>query len=292
MKIALIGADGQLGSDLTRLIPPQDLIPLTHKDIEIADFDSVLRAIKQASPQVVINTAAFHRTDECEEKDTVAFQVNALGAKNLALACRETGATLVHLSTDYVFDGEKGLPYEERDVPCPGTAYGVSKLAGEHYIRYILERHFIIRTSALFGIAGCKAKGRVNFIEERLKAKEGQEVYMVKDQTVSPTYTLDLARKILQLLPTQEYGIYHIVNKGYCTWFDFAQKIFELAGIKAKLVPITTQQSGARARRPRFSVLCNRRLEQQGRDDLRTWEEALVAYLQERGRLRSGEAKG
>jgi dTDP-4-dehydrorhamnose reductase len=283
MKILLIGADGQLGTDIQKVNDGSELIPLTISDIDVTDKGGVSAIINKYRPDVVINTSAYHRVDDCEDHDENAFAVNAFGVKNLSLACGETGSALVHISTDYVFDGNKGKPYTEADCPNPGTVYGISKLAGEYYVRYMLKKYFLIRTCGLYGVAGCLGKGGGNFIETMLTlAKQKPVIRVVSDQIVSPTYTLDLARKIGQLIRTEHYGLYHIANKGSCSWYEFANKIFELSGIKVKLEKATTDEFKAKARRPAFSVLNNSSLRKIGLDDLRTWDKALEAYLEEK----------
>ena len=291
MKIMLIGADGQLGSDLAKIIAPRDLLPLTEEDLDIANRTLTLKVIKKNSPDIVINTAAYNNVDGCEDNELRAYEVNALGAKNVALACKDCGAVMVHFSTDYVFEGRKEQPYVESDVPHPLSTYGFSKWAGEHYIRSLLaSNYFLIRTSGLFGTAGCKGKGNKNFVEAMLNLageKKG-EIRVINDQILSPTYTVDLAKKVKELIfaEPRDFGLYHITNNGQCSWFEFAQKIFELSEIEINLKPITTEEFAARAGRPKYSVLENRRLQEQGRDNLRPWPEALEAYFEERGEIK------
>jgi len=286
MKILLIGADGQLGTDIQKVIDRVELIPLSIADIDVTNKERSLSVINKHKPDVVINTSAYHRVDDCEEYDQLAFQVNAIGVKNLCLACRENNSTLVHISTDYVFDGNKGKPYTEDDCPNPGTVYGISKLAGELYVRYMLKKYFIARTCGLFGVAGCLGKGGGNFIESMLKlSKEKPVLRVVNDQIVGPTYTYDLAYKINQLIRTENYGLYHITNKGQCSWYDFAKKIFELTGTKVKLEKATTSEFKAKATRPAFSVLEHKSLKRIGLDDMRSWDKALEAYLEEKNRI-------
>jgi len=282
MKILLIGANGQLGTDLTRVLAEETPIRLTHQDVEITDQGSIRSTFEKYRPDIVINTAAFHRVDDCENQPEKAFRVNAVGVGHLATICRELGSTLLHFSTDYVFDGDKGQPYTEDDSPRPLNVYGVSKLAGEYLVATTLRRHFLIRTSGLFGIGGSKSKGG-NFVESMLRrGAEGRPMRVVNDQVLTPTYTVDLARKIAELIHTEAYGLYHITSNGSCTWFDFAERIFQLAGVQADLSPTTTEAFGAPARRPRYSVLRNARLEQMGLDDMPVWEDALRRYLYER----------
>jgi len=286
MKILLIGADGQLGTDIQKVIDRSELIPLTISDIDVTDKDSVSMAINKYRPDVVINTAAYTDVDGCEDHKEDAFAVNAVGVKNLCLACKENDAVLAHISTDYVFDGKKRKPYVETDPPNPGNVYGISKLAGEEYVRSMLRKYFLIRTCGLYGVAGCLGKGGRNFIESMLKlAKQKPVIRVVGDQVVSPTYTLDLARKIDQLIRTEHYGLYHIANKGSCNWYEFAKKIFELTGTKVKVESATTEEFKAKAKRPAFSALDNSNLRKIELDDLRTWDKALEAYLEEKKRI-------
>ena len=282
MRVLLIGAGGQLGSDLVKALVHEDLIPLTHADIEVCNPASIHAALQTYTPQVVINTAAFHRVDDCEREPERAFAVNTFGARNLALACKEQGCALLHMSTDYVFDGRNTLAYREQDAAEPINVYGVSKLAGELLIRSILEKHYIVRTSGLYGVAGSSGKGG-NFVELMLRlAREGKEIKVVNDQTLTPTYTVDLAHTLVQLIHTERYGLYHVTSSGECSWFQFAAKIFELAGVEAKLSPTTTATFGATARRPAHSVLAHNALLAAGLAEMRPWPDALAAYLAER----------
>jgi dTDP-4-dehydrorhamnose reductase len=249
-------------------------------------------------PAIIINTAAFVRVDDCEDEYDKAFSVNALGARNVAVVAQELGAKLVHISTDYVFGGEekvpmvscpvnrdKPRPYTEFNTPVPLNAYGRSKLAGENLARHFCRRHFIVRASGLFGVAGSSGKGG-NFIETMLKlAKERHELSVVNDQVFSPTYTLDLARKIAQLMTTECYGIFHITNKGACSWYEFTKDILRLADIKTPVLPITSDQYPQKARRPSYSVLDNYHLRLLGMDDMRHWQEALKDYLTTKGHI-------
>ncbi len=288
MKVLVTGANGQLGTDLCKVLRDFELIPLTDKDIEISDMSSVKQAFSKYKPGIIINTAAYVRVDDCEDEKDKAFSVNALGARNVAVVAQELGARLVHLSTDYVFGGEaepRTTPYTEFDTPVPLSIYGKSKLAGENLVRHFCLRHFIVRTSGLFGVAGSMGKGG-NFIETMLRlAKERDELKVVNDQVFSPTYTVDLARKIVQLMITDYYGIFHITNRGACSWYQFTTEILKLAGITTPVVPITSDQYPQKARRPRYSVLDNSHLRLLGMDDMRPWPEALKDYLVARGHI-------
>ena len=284
MRIVLIGCTGQLGTALMVSAPAaHDVAPLAHTDIEVTSDASVCAAFDRHAPQVVINTSAFHRVDDCEVEVNRAFEVNALGVRRLALACRDRGATLVHLSTDYVFGGgSKHAPLTETDLPQPLNVYGASKLAGEHLIAALLPQHFLIRSCGLYGVGGSKSKGG-NFVETMLrKAKAGESIRVVEDQVLTPTHTPELARKLWQLVETKEYGLYHITCQGECSWYEFAARIFELAGLKPDLLPVASTEFHTVARRPLYSVLDNKRLRGLGLDDLKPWAEALADYLRMR----------
>lgn len=301
MKVAVIGASGQLGSDLCQELAAikktersdlsQSLVPLTHSEIEIADLSSVKQALEKYCPDVVINTAAFHRVDECEDDPDTAFRVNTLGARNVAVVVQELGVKLVHISTDYIFGGENKpsiLPYTEFDTPMPANLYGESKLAGENLIRHLCLKHFIVRSSGLFGVSGSSGKGG-NFVETMLRlARERDELRVVNDQVFSPTFTKDLARKIVQLIGTEYFGIFHITNSKSCPWYDFTREILRLAGLKTPVIPITSAQYPQKAKRPGYSVLANYHLRLLGMDDMRPWQEALEDYLWLKGHLPGG----
>lgn len=282
MKMLVTGANGQLGTDLCKVLQHFELIPLTHKEIEIADINSVKYAFCKHKPDIIINTAAYVRVDDCETEQDKAFLINTLGARNVAVIAQELKTKLIHLSTDYVFGGEaqaQDIPYTELDTPIPISIYGKSKLAGENFVRHFCPKHFIVRTSGLFGVAGASGKNG-NFVETMLKlAKEREELKVVNDQVFSPTYTKDLAKKIAQLITTEYYGIFHITNRGSCSWYEFAREILKLADLKIRLIPITSDEYPQKARRPRFSVLDNYHLRLLGMDDMRTWQEALKDYM-------------
>ena len=288
MKVLITGADGQLGSDLCTALRKHELLPLTIRDGDIADLDFVRSQTLQHRPDVVINTASFVRVDDCEDQRELAFRVNALGAKNAALAAQEIRARLVHISTDYVFGGEAvphSTPYLEADEPDPCNAYGASKQEGDNHVRALCDDHVIIRSSALFGVAGAIGKGG-NFVETIIKlAKERPELRVVNDQVFSPTYTHDLAAKIAQIIEISFTGIIHITNSGACSWYDFAAEILRQAGLKTPVIPISSAQFPQKAKRPGYSVLGHGVLQQLGMDDLRPWQEALKDYLRRKGHL-------
>ena len=286
MKIVIIGADGQLGTDLCRVISKNEQIPLTVADIDITNRRQTHEVIAKHKPDVVINTAAYHNVDKCEDEVEAAFKVNTYGVKYLAEACVQINAALVHISTDYVFDGEKKTPYVETDPPNPQSIYAISKLAGEKIVQYVCKKHFIIRSTGLYGVVGCLGKGGTNFVEGILKrASEQPELKVVTDEIVSPTYTLDLAKQINELIRTDNYGLYHCVSHGQCSWYDFAAKIFDLLGKKVVINKVTADTFKTVANRPKYSVLENANLKKLGLDMMRPWPEALRAYLVEKGYL-------
>jgi dTDP-4-dehydrorhamnose reductase len=286
VKIALIGANGQLGSDLAKVLPPRghDLVPLTHADLEITDAASVEAMMSAHRPDLVLNMAAFHKVDLCEEEAEHTFAVNTLGVQALALACRRHDAALAHMSTDYVFGGDRTrqTPYVETDIPAPINVYGVSKLAGEHLVQYLLEQHFIFRVTGLYGVAGSSGKGG-NFVELMLRlAREGRDIRVVDDQRMTPTYTVDLAHQIASVIETERYGLYHATSQGDCTWHEFAAEIFRQSGLSPNLSRAKTGDFGEKATRPAYSVLENQALQRIGLDQMRPWKDALAAYLRER----------
>lgn len=280
MRILLIGAGGQLAEDLRQVLAQEEIASVTHADLEIADRDAVSAAVRRLRPACILNTAAFNLVDACEERCEEAFRVNTLGPHHLARSAQQAGAVLVHFSTNYVFDGAKRTPYVETDVPHPLSVYGMSKLGGEWAVRQYCEKHFVIRTAALYGAAGNKSKGG-NFIERMVKtAREGKPLKVVSDQVVCPTNTRDLAEKTALLIRTERYGLYHMVNQGSCSWFEFAREAFRLMGMTVDLTPTTTDALGAKARRPAYSALENAALCAAGITDFRPWQEALAEYLQ------------
>ncbi len=282
MTTVLIGANGQLGSELRQAFDDHDLVLLVHADFELTDAAQVKETLRKYRPSLILNTAAYNRVDECEDQPERAFAVNAIAVRDLAIAAKELGAVLVHFCTDYVFDGRGRRPYREVDPPGPLSVYATSKLAGEYFVRAILERYFLIRTCGLYGLAGSRAKGG-NFVKTMLRlAQEGREIQVVGDQVLTPTSAEELARKVRQLVGTDAYGLYHITNHGECSWYQFATVIFELSGLRARLIETTSAAYGARATRPVYSVLDNANLRALGLDDLRHWRDALKEYLVDR----------
>lgn len=280
MRIAVIGGSGQLGTDVARAFAETgaEVTSLTHDDVEITNIDSVVDGLA-CRPRVIVNTAAMHNVEQCESDPAKAFAVNALGARNLALAARDVDATLIHISTDYVFDGSKSVPYEETDCPRPLNAYGNSKLSGEHCVRSIMDKHFVVRTSGLYGAAPCRAKGR-NFVELMLHlARERGEVRVVDSEWITPTSTRELSRQILALSRSDAFGLYHATAESSCSWYQFAQEIFRLTNTRVNLKIATSTEFPAKVPRPTFSVLENRALKARGLSTFASWQVGLAEYL-------------
>lgn len=281
MRILLIGAAGQLAQDLLPVLEKggHDVAPITHEQLEICSPEAVQQAVASARPHCIINTAAFHRVDDCEDQAEKAFAVNVLGVRNLAQAAEQVGSALLHFSTDYVFGGEKGTPYTESDLPQPLSVYAISKLAGEFAARRYCSRHFVIRTCGLYGVGGSRSKGG-NFVETMLRlAAQKKTIRVVADQVVTPTSTADLAERVLPLIASGRYGLYHMTSAGQCSWHEFAVEVFRLARLKAELQPVDSRSFAAKARRPAYSVLDNFQMRAAGLAELRPWQEALAEYM-------------
>lgn len=287
-RYVIIGATGQLGSDLVRTFNrPGELTPLSTRDIDILDAAATRSTLEALRPTCVLNTAAYNLVDRAEEDRRSAFALNAEAVGSLADVCQSIGARLVHFSTDYVFDGAKRTPYLETDPPRPLSVYGESKLAGERLALERCERAVVFRVCGLFGLAGSLGKGKGNFVETMLRfGREGRPLRVVSDQVLCPSYTLDLARKVWAVLPKAAHPLYHLTNAGQTSWYDFARRSLELAGVTADLTPVTAAEYGAKARRPAYSVLAHANLAALGEDDLRPWDQALVAYVAERSSSR------
>jgi dTDP-4-dehydrorhamnose reductase len=283
MDVLVIGSTGQLGQDLMRVFP--GAVGLGHQDLDVSDGVAVTLAIQAHRPQWILNTAAFHRVDDCEINPQLAFGVNALGALNVARAATTVGAGVVFFSTDYVFGAayrNRGHPYTEVDVPGPINAYGASKCAGEQMVLASNPKHLVIRTTGLYGTSTSR-KGWT-FPELMLnKARSDGFVKVVDDQVLAPTYTADLATKVKELIQHGASGLFHLTNAGECSWFDFARETFELAGIPVKMEAIKTEQSQRRARRPAYSALASSRLPQVGVVPMRQRIDALKDYLNKKG---------
>lgn len=282
MRILLTGAEGQLAQDLARVLAREDVVAVTHEQLEISDGAAVQALADQVRPECIINTAAFHDVNDCEDQAHKAFAVNGGGVAHLARATHRLNAVLVHFSTDYVFDGAKRSPYVESDPPGPLSAYAMSKLAGEWAVQNYCEKYFLVRPCGLYGLGG-RTSRKGNFLETVLRpAVAGKPIRVVTDHIVTPTSTRELAERFLPLLRSGAYGLYHMTNTGECSWYEFAQEAFRQMGISCQITPTTGAEFGEKARRPPYSVLDNARLRAAGFPDFRPWQEALAHYLHER----------
>jgi len=276
MRILVTGAGGMLGRDVVRAAEfvNHEVIALEHSDLDVTDVPAVWRAIRRLAPDVVINCAAWTDVDGAEADPRGAERLNALAAGEVAAAAAEVEAAVVQLSTDYVFDGEKGAPYIESDLPRPLSVYGSTKLAGEHEVANANPRHYVVRTSWLFG-----ANGR-NFVETMLRlGRDLGEVVVVRDQVGCPTYTGHLADALVRLLDGDDYGLHHIAAGGECSWFEFAVEIFDQAGVECRTLSCSTDEFPRPARRPAYSVLGT---ERDYALYLPDWQDGLRSYLAER----------
>jgi len=284
VKVLLIGANGQLGTDLLKVCRAagDTVVPVTHAQLDVCLEEQISHSLAEHKPDVVLNTAAYHRVEECEQEAALAFAVNASAAMKLARACHRSGAILVHFSTDYVFGGyPRNVPFEETDRPAPLSVYGTSKLAGEYLIAAHTERYFVLRVCGLYGAAGSRGKGG-NFVETMLKkASPGEAIRVVDDQILTPTYTADLAKAVRALVPTERFGLYHLSSEGECSWYEFTRQIFKSAGIEANLQPVKTCEFYSPVKRPAYSVLSKAKYRSLGLS-IPSWQDALPRYLKER----------
>jgi dTDP-4-dehydrorhamnose reductase len=288
-KIVIFGSNGQLGTDLVetlRLAGEFDVVPLTHGEADCTKADMVNTVVAKLRPHTVINCAAVVRVDDCEDQANLAFEVNAIGALNVARACRTMDARCVYVSTDYVFDGMKKSAYIESDQTNPINVYGASKLAGELLVRQTAPRWLIVRVASLFGATGARGKGG-NFVETILaKAKKRDLLRIVDDIRISPTYTRDAAKAVRRLIKLEAMGIVHAANGGSCTWCEFAREIVKFTAIDATLEPVPSIEYPAKARRPANSALISERSSELFQQPPRAWQDALKDYLDERGHAR------
>lgn len=275
MKILITGSNGMLGHDLIEVLKDNhELIKTTSKNLDITDKEATISLIKESSPDIVINSAAYTDVDGCEENQELAYNVNGKGAENLALACKDLDIPLVHVSTDYVFNGQNNEPWLEDDEVGPISVYGKSKLKGEEAIQDILDKYFIVRTAWLYGLNGS------NFPKTMLNlAEEHDKITVVYDEVGTPTYTLDLAKAIAELIETDYYGVYHITNSDYCSWCEFAKYIFEVANKDVEVIPVTAKEFARAAPRPSYSVLSHRNWVNNGFKPLRSYKEAVKDYI-------------
>ena len=279
MRICILGANGQLGRDLTDALGSHDVVPLTRSDFDVTDCVRARKVLSEARPEMIVNLTAYHRVDDCEANPSLAYDVNVLSVLNLVRVANDLDAKIVQFSTDYVFDGNSSTPYVETSQPFPLSVYGNSRLAGEFLVRSHARRFVVIRTCGLYGHGGSQGKGG-NFVETMLKKGRNREpIQVVNDQTVTPTSTADLARQLALTLPSPHEGLFHVTNEGSCTWYEFAKAIFDITGIPANLSPTTSSAYPTPARRPRYSVLENQRLKELGLNRMLPWRDALAEYL-------------
>jgi dTDP-4-dehydrorhamnose reductase len=286
MKVAIFGISGQLGSDVAAALSSHQVIPIEHARADIRDEAAVMHAVRDAAPDWVVNCAAMTHVEKSEGEALAAFAVNAGGARNVAVAAEAAGARLVHISTDYVFDGEKKVPYVENDMPHPLNIYGASKLSGEWAVRASSNRHVLLRTSGIYGLNACRGKG-TNFVETMLKrAQSGAATRVVTDEILTPTFSVDLAHQIAVMIEKQvPGGVYHATNAGSCSWFEFASGIFRHANASLAPAPTTAQEWNSPVRRPAYSVLENGALAALGIDVMPEWRNALSRYMSQRASL-------
>jgi len=276
MKVLVTGAAGMLGRDLMLAAgnAGHEVVGFGRAELDVTDAEGLARRVDLERPDVVVNSAAWTDVDGAEEAEEDALAVNGAGAGNVAAAAAEIGASVVYVSTDYVFDGTKNEPYVESDQPAPLSAYGRTKLAGEEATAAANKRHFVVRSAGLFGIGGN------NFVETMLRLADGQsEVLVVRDQIGSPTYTWHLAYGIVRLIEGLEFGIHHMAAAGQCSWYDFAREIFEQAKVDCKVLSVSTEEFGRPAARPPFSALTSQREHAIG---LPPWQDGLAGYLAQR----------
>lgn len=276
-KLLITGCSGQLGRALNREYEGEqaELINTDVGELDITNLDAVMRFVRETRPDVIMNCAAMTAVDLCETEYDKAFKINAIGARNLSIAARETGAKMFQVSTDYVFAGDAGRPYVETDQPDPHSVYGSTKLAGEQFVRDFAGRYFIIRTAWLYG------EGK-NFVGTMLRLSQSNDtVRVVSDQTGTPTSAVQLAKMMHVLEPTENYGIFHGTCEGCCSWADFAMEIFRQAGKQTKVEYITTEEFGAAAQRPACSILDNQMLRMTTDFQMAQWEDALSVYMKD-----------
>ena len=282
MRALVTGAGGQLGLELAEILRGRghEVVALAHGELDIADLEAVERTVEAHSPDLLVNAAAHTNVDGCETETELAYSVNALGPRNLAQACEWLGCELLHVSTNYVFDGEDDRPYEPFDLPSPISAYGRTKLAGEEYVKHLTRRWYVVRSAGVYG------RGH-NFVRTMLRVANERDVLKVKDdEFISPTYARDLAEGIVEIVEAGRYGLYHLTNAGFCSWYEFTREIFRLTGVEVEVIPIPSSEYPLPAARPANGLLSSL-----GSPELRHWREALADYL-ERESVLSSAARG
>lgn len=289
MKIMITGAEGQLGKTLQEILQHgrseigvvpgaytgAQVLPFSRAELDVSVWEAVKESFRIHRPDLVFHLAAFTKVDESESRPDDAFRINALGTRNVAMAAQEVGAKMVYLSTDYVFSGDKKVPYSEWDLCAPQSVYSHTKHLGEHYVRDFCKRYFIVRTSWLYGYAGH------NFVKTILRlARQQKEIRVVQDQKGNPTNAQDLAHHLLKIAETEVYGIYHCSGKGGCSWYEFARSIVSLSALPCRVLPCRTAELHQKARRPAYSLLEHRMLRQTVGDEMREWDVALKRFME------------
>jgi dTDP-4-dehydrorhamnose reductase len=279
-RVLITGARGQLGSDLSVLLAERGEVRAAgREELDVTDDAAVAAAVAELSPTLVVNCAAFHNVDLCEREEDRSFEVNACAVKRLAEACAATGAKLVHFSTNYVFDGTSAEPYAEGDRPSPRSVYAISKLAGEHAALAYAPGALVVRTAGLYGVHGSESKGG-NFVNRMLaRAREQGSLRMVADQRLTPTFTWDLGRAVVEALDADADGVLHLTNSGECSWHEFTLAIMKVAGIDVPVEAVQTDTGPGQVQRPRNGVLRSVRAGELGLAPLRPWNEALSDYM-------------
>lgn len=267
----LTGAGGQLGLELAELLPRHghEVVALTRKDLDVGEARAVASSLEEHGPDLVVNAGAYTNVDGCETEPGLAYRANALGPRNLAVHCERLGCELLHVSTNYVFDGKAERPYEPFDPANPISVYGRTKLAGEEYVKHLCNRWYLVRSAGVYG------QGH-NFVRTMLRVAGERDILMVKDdEFIAPTYAGDLAEGVLETINSGLYGVYHVTNSGSCSWYEFAREIFHLAGVEIEVVPVASSEYPLPAARPANGLLSDL-----GSPRLRHWREALADYLE------------
>lgn len=281
-SVAIIGANGQLGQDLVSALAEKShrVISLTHDNFDIINADQVHDILSAEKPHCVINTAAMHNVEACENDPERSFLVNGVGSRNVAKTCNTLNAYLVHVSTDYVFDGAKKQPYVETDAPSPLNVYGNTKLSGEYFVRSEAPHSAVLRVSGVYGCHPCRAKGGRNFVRTMIQlSADREEVRVVDDEILTPTFTEDIAAQTALLLEQRPTGLFHATAQGACSWYQFAERIFKRLGREHKLRKTTASEFPAKVRRPLYSVLDNAHLRALHLDIMPQWQDGLDRYL-------------
>jgi dTDP-4-dehydrorhamnose reductase len=287
-RVMIVGHRGQLGQDLIKQFAEDELLLMTQQEINVTDEAQTSQVVSAAKPNLILNCAAYHLVDDCEEKAELAMSVNAFGAMYLARAAKCVDASLVHYSTDYVYGGTSRTPHPETEAIEPRCIYGASKAAGEGLVLSTWRKSFVVRTCGLYGYAGSREKG-TNFVEFMIgKAKQGGPLKIVNDQTCTPTATRDLAEATKHLVSTDAFGLYHLTNDGECTWFEFAQEFFRWNNLHPPTTPVPSTEFPQKATRPSYSVLQNAKYDALGLPKMQHWKEAIARYCA--GRAANGRA--